>query len=238
MWWGGKRIGAIRRISLDVPAGRGVNGVSDAGRRAPDEVAASLDTLAAEASRAAAAGDAVLARERFGELVGHCQRRAARLAYYYLRDVADADEAVQDAFVKAFVSLSAYARRHPFEAWFTRILVNGCLDRLKARGRRARWVVGSTEPAVPGGPSLEAVDREPGPEGELLRRERARQLSAAIAALPGRQREVVTLTQLDGRTTAEVSVLTGLSESTVRVHLFRAMRRLRSVLQGTTNRRG
>jgi len=221
-----------------VPAGKGVNRVSDAGRQAPADGAVSLDALAAAASGALAVGDGALARERFGELVARCQRRASRLAYYYVRDVADADEAVQDAFVKAFVKLPAYDTGQPFEAWFTRILVNGCLDRLKARGRRARWMGGSIEPEAPGGTGREAIDHRPGPEAMLLRREQAWQLSAAIARLPGRQREVVTLTQLDGRTTAEVSALTGLRESTVRVHLFRAMKRLRVALRGLAEARG
>jgi RNA polymerase sigma-70 factor (ECF subfamily) len=212
--------------------------VSDAGPQAQDAVSAGLDQLAAEAARARAAGNAGAARERFGELVLLSQRRASRLAYYYLRDAADAEEAVQDAFVKAFGNLGSYDPALPFEAWFTRILVNGCLDRLKARGRRARWMVGSIEASRPGEPGRDAVDADPGPEAELLRRERARQLSAAIAALPGRQREVVSLTQLDGRTTAEVSALTGLRESTVRVHLFRAMKRLRHLLRGTGESEG
>ena len=81
------------------------------------------------------------ARERFGGLVATHQRRAARIAYQYLRDAADADEAVQDAFVKAFSHITSYREAWPFEVWFTRILINGCLDRRKARGRRERWFV-------------------------------------------------------------------------------------------------
>src|SRR6266849_888612 len=82
------------------------------------------------------------ARERFGELVALHQRRASRIAYQYLRDPADADEAVQDAFVKVFAHITSYRETWPFEVWFTRILINGCLDRRKARSRRDRWFVG------------------------------------------------------------------------------------------------
>ena len=67
------------------------------------------------------------------------QRRALRIAYQYLRDAADADEAVQDAFVKVFSHIGSYREAWPFEVWFTRILINGCLDRRKARARRERW---------------------------------------------------------------------------------------------------
>src|ERR1041385_7224573 len=77
------------------------------------------------------------ARERFGGLVAAHQRRASRIAYQYLRDAAEADEAVQDAFVKVFSHITQYRDAWPFEVWFTRILINGCLDRRKARARRS-----------------------------------------------------------------------------------------------------
>ena len=87
------------------------------------------------------------ARERFAELVSRHQRRALRIAYQYLRDAADADEAVQDAFVKVFAHIGSYREAWPFEVWFTRILINGCLDRRKARARRERWFTSSEEAA-------------------------------------------------------------------------------------------
>ncbi len=86
-------------------------------------------------------GDMDEARARFGELVAVHQRRALRIAYQYLRDTSEADEAVQDAFVKVFSHISSYREAWPFEVWFTRILINGCLDRRKARTRRDRWFV-------------------------------------------------------------------------------------------------
>ena len=64
-----------------------------------------------------------------------------RIAFHYLRDAAEADEAVQDAFVKAYTHLASFREELPFEVWFTRILINGCLDRIKARTRRERWMV-------------------------------------------------------------------------------------------------
>src|ERR1044071_1458912 len=69
------------------------------------------------------AGQRDAARDRYGELVAHQQRRAVRIAYQYLRDVHDADEAVQDAFVKVFTHITSSREDLPFEVWFTRILV-------------------------------------------------------------------------------------------------------------------
>jgi RNA polymerase sigma-70 factor (ECF subfamily) len=68
------------------------------------------------------------------------------------------------------------------------------------------------------------------PEEALLGRERRREIATALAKLPERQRSVFVLSHVEGRTSREVSALTGLNESTVRVHLFRAIRRLRTLL--------
>src|SRR5216684_4337996 len=111
--------------------------------RRPAATSTSDDTrLAVEIRELVQRGSMDEARERFAGLVAAHQRRASRIAYQYLRDVADADEAVQDAFVKVFGHITSYREAWPFEVWFTRILINGCLDRRKARSRRDRWVVG------------------------------------------------------------------------------------------------
>src|SRR5215213_7724172 len=131
------------------------------------------------------------ARERYAELVARHQRRAGRIAFHYLRDGAESDEAVQDAFVKAYSHLSTFREELPFEVWFTRILINGCLDRIKARTRRERWLVSAPEPA-PGQSDFtdRVAGRGPSPEAQLLSRERRRQVGEAIARLPDRQRSV------------------------------------------------
>ena len=98
-------------------------------RRAPSATAAgapapltlSRDSqLAAEIKGLVIGGDRDAARERYGELVAHQQRRAVRIAYQYLRDAHDADEAVQDAFIKVFTHITSYREELPFEVWFTR----------------------------------------------------------------------------------------------------------------------
>jgi RNA polymerase sigma-70 factor (ECF subfamily) len=171
------------------------------------------------------------ARERFGELVAIHQRRASRIAYQYLRDPSEADEAVQDAFVKVFSHISSYREAWPFEVWFTRILINGCLDRRKARSRRDRWLVDTD---VSSADEARAAAAEPSadPEHRLLARERRAKIAAAIDRLDGRQRTVFMLCHYGDCTPREVSAMTGLNESTVRVHLFRAARKLRGLLGG------
>jgi RNA polymerase sigma-70 factor (ECF subfamily) len=171
------------------------------------------------------------ARDRFGELVTLHQRRASRIAYQYLRDASDADEAVQDAFLKVFSHIGSYREAWPFEVWFTRILINGCLDRRKARSRRDRWFVGS-EVSVADEARASAAAAPADPEHRLLSRERRAKLAGAIDRLDGRQRTVFMLCHYGDCTPREVSAMTGLKESTVRVHLFRAARKLRGLLGG------
>jgi RNA polymerase sigma-70 factor, ECF subfamily len=170
------------------------------------------------------------ARDRFSALVGLHQRRALRIAYQYLRDSGEADEAVQDAFVKVFSHLADYREAWPFEVWFTRILINGCLDRRKARARRDRWFVGGEISSAD--EARVASGSDTNPEHRLLARERRARLASAIDRLAGRQRTVFMLCHYGDCTPREVSVMTGLNESTVRVHLFRAARKLRGLLGG------
>jgi len=187
--------------------------------------------LAAEIKALVERGDRDVARDRFGALVALLQRRAVRIAFQYLRDAADADEAVQDAFIKVFLHIEQYRNDLPFDVWFTRILVNASLDRLKARARQQRWISHSIDEDQ-GGPVEQVAGGEVSNERRLLAKERWGQVTQAVAGLPDRQRLVFTLCHLNEQTPAEISAATGMSQATVRVHLFRALRKLRAVLGG------
>ena len=204
---------------------RGLEGPS------PDRRVTAETELAAEVKRLLARGRREEAAARFGAIIDQQQRRAARIAYHYLRDPAEVDEVVQDAFLKAFLHLPSFREDLFFELWFTRILVNACLDRLKAKTRRARWLVPTDgrESLVTEGPA----SSEPSPEATLLAKERRARLETAIDRLPARQRSAVILCHLEGRSAREVSAIMGLNESTVRVHVFRAVRKLRGLLDGS-----
>ena len=203
---------------------------ASAGATAAAAPVLSKDSALAGAIKAlVVAGDREAARERFSELVASQQRRALRIAFQYLRDAHDADEAVQDAFVKVFTHITSYREDLPFEVWFTRILVNGCLDMRKARARRLRWVLPMASPAEQ--PASEPTAPQQNPEQRLVSSERGKEIAAAVQQLPDRQRTVFTLCHLAEQSTAEVSQALGLSEATVRVHLFRAVRKLRKLLE-------
>jgi RNA polymerase sigma-70 factor (ECF subfamily) len=206
--------------------------------RRPTPPPLSDDTrIAVEIRELVARGSLDAARDRFAELVAFHQRRAMRLAYQYLHNVADADEVVQDTFLKVFSHIGSYREAWPFEVWFTRILINGCLDHRKARLRRARWFVpaGSDQLAderVASAPWPAASAGSLDPEARLLARERRARIAAAVDRLDGRQRTIFMLSHYADCTPREIGAMMGLKESTVRVHLFRAARKLRGLLGG------
>src|SRR5215204_2648256 len=94
----------------------------------------------------------------------------------------------------------------------------------------------STDAVHPSPASVVAAENmpaaEPSHERRLLAKERWQEVSKAVATLPDRQRLVFTLCHLDEQTPAQISAATGMSQATVRVHLFRALRKLRGVLGG------
>jgi RNA polymerase sigma-70 factor (ECF subfamily) len=190
--------------------------------------------LAGQVQDLVAAGDHAAARDLFSQIVTRQQRRASRIAWHYLHDAADADEAVQDAFVKAYTHIASFQRALSFEVWLTRILINGCLDRQKARTRRSRWLM---PVADVGRRDQETVSRasrptDRSPEDALLAREWRERVANAVSKLPGRQRLVFTLCHYNDHSTRDVAAITGLNESTVRVHLFRAVQKLRAAMEG------
>lgn len=219
-----------RRAASQAAPGRTAAAGTQAAAALRHAAAPSKDSeLAAAIKALVLAGDREAARDRFADLVAHHQRRALRIAYHYLRDAHDADEAVQDAFFKVFTHITTYREELPFEVWFTRILVNGCLDIRKSRARRLRWVLPLSVPSDTMTPP-DPVAPQPGPEAGLIGSERAREIAAAVERLPERQRAVFTLCHMAEQSTADVSQALGLSEATVRVHLFRAIRKLRKLL--------
>lgn len=187
----------------------------------PASVAAEVKALLDDGRRDEAA-------DRFGVLVGTWQRRALRLAFHYLGNAADADDAVQDAFVKLFAHMTTYRADLSFDAWFTRILVNTCLDQLKARRRLPSWSGGLHDSAWDLADALPSA--EPSAERRMLARDRWRAVADAVGRLPARQRDVFMLTHLDEQPPQAIAHILGMNAATVRVHLFRALRRLRSVL--------
>ncbi len=157
-------------------------------------------------------------REAFAVLVERYQRRAFAVALRLLGSRADAEDAVQQAFLRLYESRAAYNSRWRLNTWFYRILTNACVDQLR---RARRW-----QPLD--GVEAHAPDR---PDHDLARRERDASLQAALAAVPIEARMVLTLYYGDEQTYREIAAIRGISVNTVKTHLRRGRMALRKALQ-------
>jgi RNA polymerase sigma-70 factor (ECF subfamily) len=164
-------------------------------------------------------GDAVA----FEELVARYQARAVRLAYTFAGG--DAEDAVQEAFVKAYRNLGRFRRGASFRPWLFAIVANEARNRRRSAGRRERLVVRAESGSA--GASGSAT---PSPEDEVLAADRRRRLAAAIDTLGERDREVIACRWFAGLTEAETAVALACRPGTVKSRTSRALERLRAAL--------
>jgi RNA polymerase sigma-70 factor (ECF subfamily) len=161
--------------------------------------------------------------EAFGVLVERHYDRCVRLALHIIGNREDAEDAVQDAFLRAYRYLGGYQERERFAAWLSRILVNQCRSVL-ARRRRAEEGLPEWERATP-----DADEQHPEERAALHE-----ELSRALALLPPEQREAVVLRFGEDLTYDEMAAITGAGTSALKMRVKRACARLRALLlEGT-----
>lgn len=159
--------------------------------------------------------------DAFDLLVRRYLPRARVVARRLMQDPDDADDLVQDAFLRALDRISTFDAGRAFGPWFTRVLVNLGLD--QRRKQNVRRTESHDPESFAGGVS---------PEREVERAELKDSLGKALAALPDRQRLIVTLFEIDGHSTEEVADMLEVSQVTIRWHLHQARRTLREALKG------
>jgi RNA polymerase sigma-70 factor, ECF subfamily len=133
----------------------------------------------------------------------------------------DADDLVQEAFLRALERIGTFDTARAFEPWFTRLLVNLGLD------WRRKQMVRRTEAHDP-----ETFGGGPLPDRETERSELRSALQRALEQLPERQRLIVTLFEIDGHSTEEVASMLNVTQVTIRWHLHQARKSLRETLKG------
>jgi RNA polymerase sigma-70 factor (ECF subfamily) len=141
-----------------------------------------------------------------------------RVAFYILEDEAEAEDAVQELFLKLWSGRDALDGIRNPKGYGIRVLRNLCLDRIR-RSRKMETPDVLPEPEWPGRQD-EAVDEK----------ERLAKVLDAIKSLPDRQREVLTLRTLDGLSYEEIAERTGMNQLTLRVLLSQARRKIRNVI--------
>jgi RNA polymerase sigma-70 factor (ECF subfamily) len=161
-------------------------------------------------------------RHAFGEIVREYQQMAYSVAVRLLWDPHDAEDAVQEAFVRIWKSLHSFKPASRFSTWMYTIVTNVCLDVLRTRKRQLSDLPDSlTEPA-----GQEGED----PSDVVAGRDLLRILHILAESLPARQRLVFTLRDLQDLSIRDVVRITGLSAASVKTNLHLARRRLRRTL--------
>src|SRR4051812_20090673 len=161
--------------------------------------------------------------EAFAQLVDRHYARCARIALRIVGNREDAEEAIQDTFLRAFKALDDYEDRERFSAWLTRILVNQCRTVLSRSKRRDAVFLDLDLRQLDF-----AIDAD---QADGLWPE----LDRVLDQLPADQREAIVLKYADDLTYQEMSRITGAGESALKMRVQRAFARLRALLQEVPN---
>jgi RNA polymerase sigma-70 factor (ECF subfamily) len=158
----------------------------------------------------------------FARIVDAYKVPVYNLAYRMLRNAAEAEDAGQEIFLRAYTKLATYDRQRKFSTWLLTIASNYCIDLL--RRRRATFVdiddVAFALPSEAAGPERSAIDQE---QREAVAR--------AVGRLPDTYRLITVLRYYHDLSYEEIEQITGLSEATVKTRLFRARRQLEELLE-------
>ena len=158
----------------------------------------------------------------FEELVLAYQSLAFRTAFVIAGDAADAEEAAQDAFVKAHRALRRFRSGEPFRPWLLTIVANEARNRRRSRGRRSALALRAVaEPEMPGDD----------PEQAALATERRRQLLTAVERLRGDDRDVLACRFFLELSEQETAAALGIARGTVKSRTHRALTRLEEELR-------
>jgi RNA polymerase sigma factor (sigma-70 family) len=173
----------------------------------------------AELVRRAQRGDL----DAYSEIVARHQETAFRAAYVIARNAADAQDAAQEAFVKAHAALGRFDARRPLRPWLLAIVANEARNRRRAAGRREHLAVrAAAQVSGEAAPSSEAV---------ALRAAEAAALREQVAAMPERDRTLIYLRYFLGLDEEETAAALGVRRGTVKSRTSRALERLRAATE-------
>lgn len=182
-----------------------------------------MEAAELERVRRARGGDA----EAFRGIVTAYSRPLWRAAFRVLGDSAAAEDAVQDAFLRAWRSLDRFDERAELSTWLYRITINAAIDHRRERGRRES-VTGPLPEDFDG--QVTARSTEADAHRHAFGRQLIDRAQAAIAELPEAERTAILLRHFEGCSIAEIARALGAEENAAKQLVFRAVRKLRLVL--------
>jgi RNA polymerase sigma factor (sigma-70 family) len=169
-------------------------------------------------------------RAAFGQLCERHVKQVFRVTRRIMRNREDAEDAMQDSLLSAFVHLKDFDGRSQFATWLTRIAINSALMRLR-KGREIREVsMDEPKPAVEYGRDHDFPDSAPNPEEVYRLNERKEVVATAISGLLPRARRVVEFHKLQEHSVSETARILGISTAAVKTRMFHARAALRRML--------
>jgi RNA polymerase sigma-70 factor (ECF subfamily) len=150
-----------------------------------------------------------------------------RVAFRITRNREDAEDAVQDSLLRAFLHVKDFDGRSSFATWITRIAINSALMILRKKRSFLEMAVQSGDDFEDSWPGYEVPDRAPGPERRYAQSEEVGILKQAIHRLRPSLREVIEIQQLQERTMRETAAAMGISVAAAKARLFHAKAQLR-----------
>lgn len=157
----------------------------------------------------------------YQQLVERHSRMLFRLAYRITGNASDAEDAVQETFLRAYRKLDSFDARASFATWIQRIAANYSLDLLRSRKRQVD----------PGSEFPQVADQAPQPDRLLLNSQIRDCLDTGLRALTEQERSSFVLRHYEGQSISEISVALDIGESAAKHSVFRAIKKLRSFLE-------
>jgi len=161
-------------------------------------------------------------QDAFAEIVYSFTDAVYNLCYRMLGDGPEAEDATQEAFLRAYNHLDSYDPQRSFRTWLLSIASNHCIDRIRKR----RMMTVSLDEPLPSGSPLEIASSEPHPEDVLLRRERSAMIQQMLDELAPEYRAAVVLRYWYDYSYTEIAAALNTTESAIKSRLFRARQML------------
>lgn len=168
--------------------------------------------------------------EAYRVLVERYERRIYYVAYGMVRNPEDARDVAQDAFVKAFQNLHRFRLESKFYTWICRIAMNLSIDHLRKRKHRNHAEFDDMRGVSDGAQVVRLHSKRDDPSENVSRKRMYKTIMDAVDELPGDQRQVLILRELEDMPYKEIAEILNIPEGTVMSRLYYARRRLQKVL--------
>ena len=170
-------------------------------------------------------------REAFRLLVDRHTRSIYGVAYRMTGNQQDAEEILQETFLRAYKSLHRFELRSSFSTWLYRIAVNRSLDFLKARKMTDAYQIADNPATEEDERQIQVPATDPGPERLLLSAEARQKIDRAIGLLSPAERVAFTMRHMEGKSIEEISKALNVRASAAKNSIFRAVQKIRQELE-------